>query len=99
MAYSYILLARAQEEYESSVTWYAERNLSAAEGFVDAVDHALELICEHPHRWRNECRDYYELGLKKYPFSIVYKIDIGEELIEVSTVYHHSRNPGEKYSM
>jgi len=97
MGYSYILLATAQEEYESSIGWYCERSLPAADKFIEAVDNALQLICEHPNRWRNEYHTYYELGVKKYPYSIVYTIDVERELVIVSSIYHHSRNPKKKY--
>ena len=97
MAYKYILLAGAQNEYESSINWYNERSWPAADQFIEAVDNALQLICEYPMRWRNEYREYYELGVKKYPFSIVYTIDPEQELVIVSSIYHHSRNPQKKY--
>jgi plasmid stabilization system protein ParE len=97
MTYAYILLATAQDEYESSITWYAERSLTAANQFIEAVEHTLQLICEHPDRWRNEYKKYYELGLNKYPFSIVYTIEAENRLVVVRSIYHHSRNPKKKY--
>ena len=97
MPYTYILLASAQQEYEASVVWYNERSDSAADDFIDAIDNTLKLICNHPQRWRNESDRFYELGVKKYPFSIVYKIDVVNELVLVGSIYHHSRNPKKKY--
>ncbi len=97
MAYKYILLAKAQEEYESSISWYNERSWLAADQFIEAIDNVLQLICDHPNRWSNEYKKYYELGVKKYPYSIVYTIDSELELIIISSVYHHSRNPKKKY--
>ena len=96
MPYAYILLATAQDEYGSSITWYAERSLAAANQFIEAVDHTLQLICEHPDRWRNEYKKYYELGLNKYPFSIVYTIEAENHMVVVRSIYH-SRNPKKKY--
>jgi plasmid stabilization system protein ParE len=97
MGFNYILLAKAQEEYESSVIWYNERSTLAADQFIEAVEYTLQLICEHPDRWRNEYRKYRELGLRKYPFNIVYTIDVEHELVIVNSIYHHSRNPKKKY--
>ncbi len=97
MGYGYIFLANAQDEYESSISWYNERSRLAADQFIEAVDHALQLICDHPNRWRNEYKNYYELGVKKYPFSIVYTIDAKQGLVIVSSIYHQSRNPKKKY--
>ena len=97
MRYAYLLLAAAQEEYEDAITWYGERSLAAAEQFIESVDHSLESICEHPERWRNEFSHYHELGVHKYPYSIVYSIEPENNLVIISSIYHHSRDPKRKY--
>jgi plasmid stabilization system protein ParE len=51
--YNYILHEHAQEDYETSLKWYAERSEQAAENFITAVEDALKLICANPTRWRN----------------------------------------------
>ncbi len=89
MGYSYVL----QAEYEVALAWYLERSVLAAENFVEEVDHIIELICQTPYRWRNEYDDYRELGLKKYPYSIVYTIEEENKVVVVSSIYHHSRSP------
>jgi plasmid stabilization system protein ParE len=40
----------ALAEFESSVSWYLERNRAAAEKFTAAVDQAIELVST-PFRW------------------------------------------------
>lgn len=97
MGYSYVLQAEAQAEYEVALAWYLERSVLAAENFVEEVDHIIELICQTPYRWRNEYDDYRELGLKKYPYSIVYTIEEENKVVVVSSIYHHSRSPVRKY--
>jgi toxin ParE1/3/4 len=74
--FKYILHEHAQKDYETSLKWYAERSGKAAENFITAVDNALQLIYEHPTRWRNTYKNYHELGLKNYPFTIIYSIEI-----------------------
>ena len=97
MAFKYILLDVAQIEYEESIQWYAARSGPAAVNFIKAVDAALLLICANPQRWRNKYKNYHELGLKKYPFSIIYIINEAEEMIVVTSIYHHKRNPKNRY--
>lgn len=53
MSYSYIFHIKAQEEYEKSVRWYAERSLQVSTKFISAIDAALKLICDNPARWKN----------------------------------------------
>jgi len=97
MAYKYIIHELAQQEYETSLQWYAERSKRAAENFITAVNDALQLICESPTRWRNSYKKFYELGLKKYPFTIIYTIEPGKQLIIISSIYHYKRNPKKRY--
>ncbi len=97
MAYNYIFLAEAQEEYENAINWYLERSIIAAEGLVSGVNNALSLICDHPDRWRNEYADYFEVSVKKYPFSIIYLKDDKNNLILIVSLYHHKKDPKHKY--
>lgn len=53
------------------------------------MEHTLQLICDNPKRWRNEYRHYRELGLKKYPYVIIYFIeeDIQQVIKNTSFIY------------
>ena len=97
MSYQYIFLDVAQKQYEEALIWYAKRSVQAAENFVIAVDYCLMLISNHPTRWRNEYDKYYELGVKKFPYTIIYSIEEDDHLIVVASIYHHKRNPKKKY--
>ncbi len=95
--YSYIFLSEAQEDYENALDWYLEKSFPAADNFISDVNNIIALITAHPKRWRNEYGHFYELGLKKYPYTIVYSIDEENGLVIIVSIYHHSRNPGKKY--
>jgi plasmid stabilization system protein ParE len=97
MIYKYILHEHAQKDYEGSIKWYLKRSSQAADNFIKAVDNTLKLICEDPTRWRNTYKNFHELGLRKFPFTIIYEIDLQNELVIVSAIYHHKRNPRKKY--
>ncbi|MES1181337.1 MAG: type II toxin-antitoxin system RelE/ParE family toxin [Flavobacterium sp.] len=97
MSYHYILHKAAQQDYEEALNWYIERSEQAATKFVFNIDNALRLICNYPTRWRNEYKHYYELGVKKYPYTIIYSIEREKQLIIVSAIYHQKRNPKKKY--
>lgn len=97
MKHSYILHRYAQKDYEQSLEWYVKRSSNAAEKFVIEIDTALELICSNPRRWKNKYKNFHELTLKKYPFTIIYTIENDKKLIVVSAIYHHKRNPKARY--
>ncbi len=97
MAFKYKLIPAAQEEYESSVSWYLKRSLAAATNFVSAVDNGFLTICSDPKRHCNEYKNYYEFNVQKYPFTIIYAIDENLQLVIIVAVYHQKREPGEKY--
>lgn len=75
MIYNYFFEEKAQEEYEDALFWYLTASEKVADNFVSAIDNTLQLICEHPKRWRNEYKDYFELSLKKFPYKIIYWIN------------------------
>jgi plasmid stabilization system protein ParE len=97
MSYKYKLHPTAQEEYESSVSWYLKRSLKAASNFVTIVDKAILTICDDPKRHRNEYKNYYEFTLHKYPFTIVYTLEESQRYVIIIAIYHQKREPGNKY--
>jgi plasmid stabilization system protein ParE len=97
MLYTYLFNKDAQLEYETSLEWYAERSLKAATNFVAEVDKTLTLICFYPNRWRNAYKNFHELQLKKYPFTIIYTFEEDKKLVIVTSIFHHKRNPRRRY--
>ncbi len=97
MSYDYILHKYAQQDYEESLKWYLQKSIGAAEKFVAEVDTVLQLICNNPRRWRNKYKHFHEITLKKYPFTIIYTIEEDKQLVVISSIYHHKRNPKTKY--
>ncbi len=97
MSYQYQFHEAAQHEYEKSLLWYLSGIEKAANDFIQAIDDTLALICNHPKRWRNIYKNLRELNTKKFPFTIVFVIDEDVHLITIISVYHHKRNPKNKY--
>jgi plasmid stabilization system protein ParE len=97
MSYRYILHELAQQDYDTVVAWYAARSSKAAENLITEVEHALQLICDNPGRWRNGYKYYRELGVTKYPYVIIYSIEEDKQLVIITAFFHTSRNPKKKY--
>jgi plasmid stabilization system protein ParE len=97
MSYSYVLTSAAQLDYEESLLWYLERSETAALNFVAAVNDTIQLICNHPQRWRNSYKNFRELSLKKYPFAIIYIIEEDAKMVVITAIYHHKRIPNKRF--
>lgn len=98
MIYSYIISQIAANEYEDAFNWYEERSILASDAFVVSVQNAIEAICKNPYRYRNTYKKTREITLKKYPVNLIYYIEEESKLIIVISIYHHKRNPENKYN-
>lgn len=88
-----LVTAGAEDDYGSSLQWYADRSRHAAEGFEAEFAHALKAIAADPECYPM-CDDrhrYYRL--RRYPFQIIYRELSGGRLLAVA-VAHASRRPG-----
>ena len=94
--YNHIIHPIAQKEFETSVERYSIRSEKAVRNFILEVGNTIETICSNPYQFRNEYKNFHELGLKKYPFSIIYVINDSLSLIVITSVFHHKRNPKKK---
>jgi len=74
-----------------------KKNSQAADNFIKSADITLKLICDNPTRWRNTYKNFHELSLRKFPFTIIYEIEFQNELVIVSAIYHDKRSPRKKY--
>lgn len=83
----------AKAESQASYDWYYERNPSAAERFVQELDHAYREIAEHPERYPE-----YPFGpgrfrlFRSFPYFVIYFEHADH--IGVYAVAHGSREPG-----
>lgn len=81
----------AVAEAEEAKNWYAERSVSAARGFLLALDQAVEAVVEAPERWpkhRYGCRRY--VFSHRYPYTLIYRL---ENDIEIVAVAQQGRHP------
>lgn len=88
---------RALKEFVEATGWYQERSSQAAENFATIIQQALMEIKNQPYHFRQTHKDYREVKIKKYPYSIVYFIDAKKQSIIITTIFHHKRNPNRKF--
>lgn len=85
-------LDEAIQEAEAAARWYAERSSSAAFGFADEIDAAVAAIQQHPDTWPAYDHGTRHYLLRRYPFSVVYRVEPARVLIVA--VAHGRRRPG-----
>ncbi|HLB86533.1 MAG TPA: type II toxin-antitoxin system RelE/ParE family toxin [Terriglobales bacterium] len=61
----------ALAEFKSALTWYLERNQTAAVKFAAEVERAISLVTESPARWPAGEHGTRNVTLRRFPFAIV----------------------------
>jgi toxin ParE1/3/4 len=85
-------LEEALAEAEAAARWYAQRSLIAAAGFSDEIDAAVAAIQQTPAAWPAFEHGTRRYLLRRYPFSIIYRIEPNRLLIVA--IAHGRRRPG-----
>ncbi len=80
----------AAREVEEARDWYRERSLSAEEGFLADLNHAVEQVAAAPLRWPRFKANTRRYVFRRYPYSLIYRT-YGETLVRVLAVAHDSR--------
>jgi plasmid stabilization system protein ParE len=72
--------------------WYAERSATAAVAFSEEMDAAESAIVSLPDAWPRHEHGTRRYLLRRFPFSIVYRIE--ERRVLIVAVAHAGRRPG-----
>jgi toxin ParE1/3/4 len=83
-------LPEADIDYREALVWYEARSTQAAIGFEAAFGVGLTQIAEAPERWTRCDESHRFYSLRRYPFSIVYRIET--DMILVVAVAHARRS-------
>jgi len=83
---------RAKIDLESAADWYNENaGREVAADFIEAYTQASDLLRKHAEIGRSGIKDTRSFALRRFPFSLVYKID--KEGIQVVAVAHWRKRP------
>jgi plasmid stabilization system protein ParE len=83
----------AQREYQAAIGWYQQRSAAAAQRFAAEVDRVVAAIAAQPDRYGWYEEPFREAGLRRYPYSIIYRVEASGDVLVVA-VAHNSREPG-----
>lgn len=82
----------ALAELKSALSWYLERNQTAADKFAVELDRAMELLVAAPRRWPTGEHGSRKFVLRRFPFAIFYREK--EAAVQVLAIAHGHRRPG-----
>jgi plasmid stabilization system protein ParE len=88
----YRFLAPAEIEMTEASAFYEAASFGLGAEFLDEIQRVIEIVREHPHLGRSIDREFRQVLLHRFPFSLIYSIEI--EAILIIAVAHQRRRPG-----
>ncbi|MES2048689.1 MAG: type II toxin-antitoxin system RelE/ParE family toxin [Pseudomonadota bacterium] len=90
---NYSLHPEAINDLREAAEFYKQRaGTSLSRALLEEFDHAINILLQHPKLgapWRHNTRMHV---LKRFPYSLIYKLS--EEEILIVAIAHQSRRPG-----
>jgi len=90
---TYRFLSPALGEIREAATFYESRVSGLGADFLDELDAAIHRILEFPEAWGRLGPNHRRCNLRRFPFSIIYQMQPGQDLVVIVSVFHQSREP------
>ena len=85
-------------DYNDAFEWYEQQKGGLGEEFIQSLNDKFDDIILNPFAFGQRSKiGYREAKVKKFPYSIIYKIYVRKKIVFVSAIHHTSRNPRKKY--
>lgn len=91
MTYDLLILPKAEEDIETSYTWYEERRAGLGYDFILNLEAGFEEILRDPYKFKVEYKAVRKHLIKRFPFKIVYIVK--DQKVIIIGVLHGKRNP------
>lgn len=92
-----IFLDVATEELKDAVKWYEEKTAGLGEILNIEVSKKIESILRYPNRYPIRKGYNREALIKRFPYFIIYRYNKLKHQITITSIFHTSRNPKNKY--
>jgi len=87
------LLLEAEIDLTDACAWYEKRKPGLGGQFLDEFDRVVDVLRSNPSQFAINFSGKYRFALlKRFPYSIAYRID-EEGFIVIASVFHQHRNP------
>ncbi len=89
-----IIFEEAEADLGGAFDYYEVRRPRLGSEFIEEFRNGVALILEHPNAWSKMDRTYRRYRLHRFPYGIVYRVEIAEKQIVIVAVMHLSQRPG-----
>jgi plasmid stabilization system protein ParE len=66
---TFLISSAAEQDYAEALSWYADRDIRAAENFDAELDRAIQSIAEHPGRFPSCDKRHHVYLMRRFPVS------------------------------
>lgn len=87
-----LLDPEASLEIRQAAEFYEDCRKGLGQGFLDAIELALDQIRQHPRTWRVLKGRFRRYLLQRFPYGLIYAVE--GQTIFVAAVMHLKRKPG-----
>jgi len=93
MAYSLRLIRKAELDVAAALEWYFAIDKKLALDFLEELNAGLKLLQTYPVAFPTVHLDLRIFVLKRFPYKVVYLVNIDDTEIVIQSVTHDKRNP------
>ena len=88
-----IILPLAKEDIKKAANWYNEQQKGLGKKFTTQVRKEIAFILQNPIATATRYDEIKTCVVKNFPFMIHYFVDIKNEILIISAIFHTSLNP------
>ncbi len=88
-----MLLDSAEIDLDDAFIWYELKKPDLGIAFIFEIDKSFQHILKYPQASGKQYKNTFRFVMKKFPYSIYYKIDTGTSQIQVIGILHHRQDP------
>ncbi len=92
MSVTLTILKIALDDLENALNWYESQSEGLEQRFSKDMNERLAFIKTYPEASPIRIKTFRGAQLKKFPYTIYYDFDEGQNLVRVVSVLHNKRN-------
>ena len=92
MNYNVFILSEAELDIDNAFVWYELNQIGLGERFFASVNKSVHFISERPFSCAEIYKGLRRFVIRKFPYGIYYKVNIGKREIQIVGVIHFKRS-------